>query len=161
MSASDYAASGPTETHATRDRPPAGRPPPDTDGGAFDAWRALQVATDDDRAAILADVVWHPTMASVEELDYLNPSMSEHAVRRHLDRLEAADVVSTHELEPGERLRAFPYQFYAVTKAARELFDHNDLFPVDAWQRQYRAVEKPPRIQEVETMPRPPGGRET
>ena len=135
--------------------------PPDSEGGAFDAWRALQVATDDDRAALLADVVGHPTMASVEELDYLNPSMSEHAVRRHLDRLEAAGVVSTHELEPGERLRAFPYQFYAVTTAARELFDHDDLFPVDAWQRQYRAVEKPPRIQEVETMPRPPVGKET
>ena len=135
--------------------------PPESEGGAFDAWRALQVATDDDRAALLADVVGHPTMASVEELDYLNPSMSEHAVRRHLDRLEAADVVSTHELEPGERLRAFPYQFYAVTTAARKLFDDNDLFPVDAWQRQYRAVEKPPRIQEVETMPRPPVGRET
>jgi hypothetical protein len=129
--------------------------PPDTDAGEFNAWRALQVATDDDRAAVIADIVGHPTMASVEEIDYMNPSMSEHAIRRHLDRLETADVITTHELEPGERLREFPYQFYTVTTVARELFDQTDLFSVDAWQRQYQAVEKTQRIQEIETMPRP------
>ena len=123
---------------------------------AFNAWRALQEATDDDRAGLLADIVGHPTMATVEELDYLNPSMSDDAIRRHLNRLKDVGVIAKHELEAGERRRDFPYQFYTVTDPARALFDHNDLFPVDPWQRQYQAVEKTPRIREVETMPRPP-----
>ncbi len=38
---------------------------------------------------------------------------------------------------------------------ARALFDRNDLFPEDAWRRQYDRVQKTGEITEVEEMPRP------
>ena len=124
--------------------------------GKFSAWRALQKATDKKRADILADIVGHPGGAvSVEELDYMNPSLSDDAIRRHLSVLEAVDVVREREFKPGERLRDYPYKFYELTVEARELFDRNGLFPREAWQRQYQAVEKTARIREIEKMPRP------
>jgi DNA-binding HxlR family transcriptional regulator len=121
----------------------------------FDAWRALQKATDKKRADILADIVGHPEgLPSVEELDYMNPPLSDDAIRRHLQELMDVGVVNERAFEPGERLRDYPYKFYELTDAARDLFDRNGLFPEDAWQRQYQAVEKTPRIREIETMPR-------
>lgn len=127
-----------------------------TGGEEFDAWRALQKATDKRRADILADIVGHPEgMPSVEELDYMNPSLSDDAIRRHLKELMHVGVVHERAFEPGERLRDYPYKFYELTDAARALFDQNELFPEEAWQRQYHAVEKTSRIREIESMPRP------
>ncbi|MGQ4554938.1 ArsR family transcriptional regulator [Halobellus sp. GM3] len=122
----------------------------------FDTWAALQKATDRKRANIIADIVGHPRGSiTVEELDYLNPDLSEDSIRRHLATLRDVDVVSERALAPGERHRDYPYKFYSLTDEARHLFDANGLFPREAWQRQYRAVEKTPRIREVEQMPRP------
>ena len=58
-------------------------------------------------------------------------------------------------VEPGARVRGYPYKFYMLTDDARELFDQNDLFPTAAWRRQYDRVEKTTEIQELEEMPRP------
>jgi DNA-binding transcriptional ArsR family regulator len=122
----------------------------------FDPWRALQKATDKQRADILADIVGHPKETlSVEELDYMNPPLSADAIRRHLHTLEDVGVVREWEFEPGERLRDYPYKFYGLTAEARELFYRNGLFPKEAWQRQYQAIEKTARIREIEEMPRP------
>jgi DNA-binding HxlR family transcriptional regulator len=135
----------------TRDSPPAA----DADRD-FDTWRALQKATDKKRADILADIVGHPEgLPSVEELDYMNPSLSDDAIRRHLHTLESVGVVRVREFDPGDRLRDYPRKFYGLTEAARQLFDRNDLFPEDAWRRQYRSVEKTARIRDLESMPRP------
>ena len=129
---------------------------PDSGAGGIDAWRALQKATDEKRADLLADVVGHPKgRASVEELDYMNPRLSADAIRRHLKELMDVGVVEELSFEPGERLRDYPYKFYRLTDGARELFDRNGLFPEEAWRRQYEAVEKTSRIRDVETMPRP------
>ena len=123
---------------------------------SFDAWRALQEATDTKRANLVADIVGHPhDSITVEELDYMNPDLSDDAIRRHLDTLQSAGVVAERALDPGERRRDYPYKFYGVTGEARALFDRNGLFPEEAWTRQYRAVEKTPRIRDVEAMPRP------
>ncbi len=128
----------------------------DTTVEGFDTWRALQKATDTKRANLIADIVGHPNGApSVEELEYMNPDMSEHAIRRHLDTLAEVGVVRTLEIPPGERTGGFPYQFFELTESARDLFDANGLFPEPAWQRQYQAVEKTPRIRDVEAIPRP------
>jgi len=129
---------------------------PDATDEDFDAWHALQKTTGKKRADILADIVGHPKgMPSVEELDYMNPPLSDDAIRRDLDTLESVGVVREREFETGERLREYPYKFYELTDQARELFDRNGLFPEDAWQRQYQSVEKTARIRELETMPRP------
>lgn len=134
---------------------------PDADAVAegsadFDEWRALQRSTNKKRADILTDIVGHPKGSpSVEELDYMNPSLSDDAIRRHLDRLKEVGVVKMDSFEKGDRVGGYPYQFFSVTAQARELFDKNGLFPVAAWKREYAAVEKTPRIKELESMPRP------
>lgn len=122
----------------------------------FDTWRALQEATDTKRANLIADIIGHPrNSTTVEELDYMNPGLSDDAIRRHLDTLQDVGVVAERALDPGERRRDYPYKFYEVTDEARALFDRNGLFPEEAWTRQYRAVERTPRIRDVEAMPRP------
>ena len=127
---------------------------PDQD--SFSPWHALQKATDKKRANLIADIVGHPEgKPSVEELDYMNPSLSEDAIRRHLSTLKTVGVVEEVQFATGERLRDYPYKFYGLTDEARELFDRSNLFPEEPWQRQYESVEKTPRIREVEQMPRP------
>nr|WP_276247561.1 ArsR family transcriptional regulator [Haladaptatus sp. YSMS36] len=112
--------------------------------------------TDAKRSNLIADIVGHPTgTPSVEELDYMNPPLSQDAIRRHLTVLCEVDVLSKIEFEPGDRVREYPYQFYQLTSAARRLFDQNDLFPEAAWKRQYESVEKTARIRDIESMPRP------
>lgn len=145
---------GITHHHAASHRPHG---PPDVSGGPDDfAWRALEKATDKKRSDLLADIVSHPKGApSVEELDYMNPNLSEAAIRRHLQVLEDVDVITRSELEAGERLWDYPYQFYSLTDAAHELFDRNGLFPKEAWQRQYQSVTKTERITDLKRMPRP------
>lgn len=126
---------------------------------AFDSWRALQKATDTNRANLIADVVGHPMGApSVRELDYMNPELEEDAIRRHLQILREVDVLEELVVEPGNRVRGFPYKFYTLTDAARDLFDRNDLFPERAWRRQYDRVQKTGAITEIEEMPRPGRG---
>lgn len=122
----------------------------------LNTWLALQKATDKKRADIIADIVGHPKgLPSVEELDYTNPDLSADAIRRHLNTLQDVGVVEETELETGERLRDYPYKFYGLTDAARDLFDRNGLFSEEAWRRQYAAVEKTTRIRDLEEMPRP------
>lgn len=122
----------------------------------FNTWLALQKATDKTRANLIADIVGHPVGApSVKELDYMNPSLEEDAIRRHLGILQDVGVVEELVVEPGERVRGYPYKFYTLTAEARDLFDRNDLFPEDAWRRQYDRVQKSGEIEEIEEMPRP------
>jgi len=136
--------------------PELGRRAPGESGNEFSEWLALQKATDKKRADIIADIVGHPKgTPSVEELDYMNPDLSDDSIRRHLKTLREVGVVEEYEFPTGERLRAFPHKFYGLTTEARELFDRNNLFPETPWQRQYEAVEKTPRIRQVQEMPRP------
>jgi len=122
----------------------------------FNTWTALQKATDQPRANLIADIVGHPQGApSVKELDYMNPGLGEDAIRRHIGVLQDVDVIAELVVEPGNRVRGYPYKFYQLTPEARELFDRNNLFPVDAWRRQYARVEKTGEITELEAMPRP------
>lgn len=122
----------------------------------FDRWTALQKSTDETRANLIADVVGHPEGApSVRELEYMNPSLGEHAIRRHLSILREVGVIEELVVPPGDRIRGFPYKFYRLADPARDLFDENDLFPEDAWSRQYDRVRKTGEITELEEMPRP------
>lgn len=127
-----------------------------TESNEFDTWAALQKSTDKQRANLIADIVGHPEGApSVKELDYMNPSIKADAIRRHLATLQKVGVVEELVVKSGNRIRGFPYKFYRLTDAARDLFDQNDLFPTNAWQRQYGRVEKTAEITELEAMPRP------
>lgn len=122
----------------------------------LNSWIALRKSTDEARANLIADVVGHPKGApSVAELDYMNPSLGEDAIRNHLRELREAGVVEELVVETGKRVRGYPYKFYRITDEARKLFDKNSLFPKEAWQRQYERVEKTNEIREIEEMPRP------
>ncbi|MFC4440053.1 MULTISPECIES: ArsR family transcriptional regulator [Natrialbaceae] len=126
------------------------------DPDAFDSWTALQKSTDRTRANLIADIVGHPKGApSVTELDYMNPSLEADAIRRHLTILREVAVVEELVVETGNRIRGYPYKFYRLSDAARELFDRNDLFPREAWRRQYARVQRTGEIKDVEEMPRP------
>lgn len=139
------------------------QPEPRRDGTAdseseFEPWEALRLSTQDNRANLLADIVGHPKAApSVAELDYMNPSLKEDAIRKHLQRLQDGGVIEELVVEPGDRVRGYPYKFYRLTDEARALFDKNGLFPQEAWRRQYDRVEKTGEVRELESMPRPEG----
>jgi DNA-binding transcriptional ArsR family regulator len=124
--------------------------------GELDSWVALRKSTDEARANLIADIVGHPKGApSVAELDYMNPSLGEDAIRNHLQELREAGVIEELVVETGNRVRGYPYKFYRITDEARKLFDKNNLFPKDPWQRQYERVEKTTEIREMEGMSRP------
>lgn len=123
---------------------------------SFEAWSALQKATETSRANLIADIVGHPSGSpSVRELDYMNPNLGVDAIRRHLSILKDVGVVEELVVPTGERIRGYPYKFYTLTPDARALFDRNDLFPEEPWQRQYDRVQKTGEIRELEAMPRP------
>lgn len=122
----------------------------------FEPWDALRLATQDNRANLIADIVGHPEGApSVAELDYMNPSLTEDAIRKHLQRLQDGGVIEELVVEAGDRVKGYPYKFYRLTEEARALFDKNGLFPQEAWRRQYDRVEKTGEIRDIESMPRP------
>jgi hypothetical protein len=124
--------------------------------GELDSWVALRKSTDEARANLIADIVGHPKGApSVAELDYMNPSLGEDAIRNHLQELREAAVIEELVVETGNRVRGYPYKFYRITDEARKLFDKNNLFPEESWQRQYNRVEKTTEIREMEGMSRP------
>jgi len=111
--------------------------------------------TERKRADLIADIVGRPKGAqSVEELDYMNPKLSDDSIRRHLKTPVEDDVIDELELEE-KRGGDFPRKFYTLTDAARKLFDRNGLFPEQAWTRQYQSVQKTDRIKEIERLPRP------
>jgi DNA-binding transcriptional ArsR family regulator len=124
--------------------------------GELDSWVALRKSTDEARANLIADIVGLPKGApSVAELDYMNPSLGEDAIRNHLQELREAGVIEELVVETGNRVRGYPYKFYQITDEARKLFDKNNLFPEESWQRQYNRVEKTTEIREMEGMSRP------
>lgn len=132
-------------------------PEPDTkETTAFDTWEALQAATDKTRANLIADIVGHPKDApSVDELNYMNPSLEEDTIRRYCNGLVEVGILEELVIEPGERTKGYPYKFYTLSEQARSLFDQNDLFPEEPWKRQYERVSKTPEIRELQQMPRP------
>lgn len=122
----------------------------------FDSWRALQKATDPSRANLIADIIGHPERSpSVRELDYMNPDLGVDAIRRHLSILQDVGVVDELVVPSGQRIRGYPYKFYTLSSAARQLFERNNLFPEQPWTRQYERVQKTGEVRELEEMPRP------
>lgn len=105
---------------------------------------------------IIADIVGHPKeMATIEELLYMNPDLSEEEIRSQLSKLVEEGVVLRRDLTPEERIEDLPYTFYSLSDDTRERYDRNNLFPVDAWRREYEAVEKSSYIHRIQDLDRP------
>lgn len=125
-------------------------------GREFNAQIALEKATEEPYANLIADIVGHPnSLPSIEELGYLNPSLDRNTIQNHLQTLEDIAIVKTHPVEETARQKTYPDTYYGLTETARQLFDENNLFPQEPWQREYAAVDKTERIQELEQISRP------
>ena len=121
-----------------------------------ETWHVLQAVTVTSRANIVADIVGHPEGApSVDELAKTNPGLEKDTIRGHLAVLKDVGAVEELTIPAGERTRGYPYKFYRLTDLARNLFDATDLFPEEAWKRQYDRLAKDAEMRELERMPRP------
>ncbi|SMO90587.1 hypothetical protein SAMN06264867_1176 [Halorubrum cibi] len=91
----------------------------------------------------------------MREFDYTKLELGENAIRWHLGILQDVSVIAELVVEPDDHVRGYPYKFYRLTEQARELFDRNDLFPANAWWRQYARVEKPTKSPNSRKFPAP------
>ena len=125
-------------------------------GSKISAEKMLQETTEEPRPNLISDIVAHPKGApTVNELEYLNPSLETDTIKRHLRTLQKLGVVKELVLEPENRLQGHPYRFYSLTDSARDLFDHYGVFPREPWADLYSHVQKPEKIQTIEELPRP------
>lgn len=123
---------------------------------SFDRQQAIRASTDPETTDLIVDIVGHPAqMPTIEELDYMNPEKTTESIQNHLSTLIAHGVVKAHELPSEELQEDYPDEAYGLTFDAEVLFDYLNLFPEDALNRQYSSVRKPPRIEEIEAIPRP------
>ena len=84
-----------------------------------------------EHANLIADIVGHPEgEPSVDDLDYMNPSLDIPEIRDLLEELEQDGTVTATE------------HGYQLTDAARNRFDEQGIFPEDAWKREYTRVKK-------------------
>lgn len=118
-------------------------------------WLAQRLDSTEKRN-LVADIVGHPSAPSLEELDYMNPRMDSEEIGRELSELVGGDVVRVLNAESIDvGVEKAPEEFYCLTDGAQKGVDAADRYPREAWTREYSAVEKPERIQRLETLPRP------
>lgn len=128
----------------------------DIDRQEVDNRRVSAMVTKEDYAGLIADLVGHPQEApTVEELDFVNPSMGTEEIQHRLEELRAAGIVRSQTMESQESGGEDQHEFYELTDVARQFVSQSELFPKEAWQRQYASVQKPPRILSIESIQRP------
>lgn len=117
----------------------------------------LDVVTQETRFALLQDLLGHPEgLASLKELDYVNPSKSRSTIHGHLQTLIEAGVVEAATLPEDRRSRDLPYTFYGVTEDGRAFLDRHGLLRAEETLREiYARVEKTDEIERYERAPRP------
>ena len=117
----------------------------------------LTVVTQETRFALLQDILGHPSeLATLKELDYVNPSKSQTTIRQHLQQLVDAGVVEEVLLPEDRRQNDLPYKFYGISESGRQFLDEHKLLRAqDTLREIYDNVEKPDDIKRYETALRP------
>ena len=117
----------------------------------------LTVVTQDTRFALLQDILGHPSgLATLKELDYVNPSKSRTTIRQHLQQLVDAGIVEEVLLPEDRRHNDLPYKFYGISESGRHFLDEHQLLRAqDTLREIYDNVEKPEDIKRYETALRP------
>jgi DNA-binding transcriptional ArsR family regulator len=117
----------------------------------------LTVVTQETRFALLQDILGHPSeLATLKELDYVNPSKSQTTIRQHLQQLVDAGIVEEVLLPEDRRQNDLPYKFYGLSESGRQfLEEHKLLRAQDTLREIYDNVEKPDDIKRYETALRP------
>jgi DNA-binding transcriptional ArsR family regulator len=117
----------------------------------------LTVVTQETRFALLQDILGHPSeLATLKELDYVNPSKSRTTIRQHLQHLVDAGIVEEVLLPEDRRQNDLPYKFYGLSESGRQfLEEHKLLRAQDTLREIYDNVEKTDEIKRYETALRP------
>jgi DNA-binding transcriptional ArsR family regulator len=117
----------------------------------------LTVVTQETRFALLQDILGHPSeLATLKELDYVNPSKSQTTIRQHLQQLVDAGIVEEVLLPEDRRQNDLPYKFYGLSESGRQFLDEHKLLRAqDTLREIYDNVEKPDDIKRYETALRP------
>ena len=117
----------------------------------------LTVVTQETRFALLQDILGHPSeLATLKELDYVNPSKSRTTIRQHLQQLVDVGIVEEVLLPEDRRQNDLPYKFYGISESGRQfLGEHKLLRAQDTLREIYDNVEKPDDIKRYETALRP------
>jgi DNA-binding transcriptional ArsR family regulator len=117
----------------------------------------LTVVTQETRFALLQDILGHPSeLATLKELDYVNPSKSQTTIRQHLQQLVDAGIVEEVLLPEDRRQNDLPYKFYGISESGRQFLDEHKLLRAqDTLREIYDNVEKPDDIKRYETALRP------
>lgn len=117
----------------------------------------LTVVAQETRFALLQDILGHPSeLATLKELDYVNPSKSQTTIRQHLQQLVDAGIVKEVLLPEDRRQNDLPYKFYGISESGRQfLEEHKLLRAQDTLREIYDKVEKPDDIRQYETALRP------
>jgi DNA-binding transcriptional ArsR family regulator len=117
----------------------------------------LTVVTQETRFALLQDILGHPSeLATLKELDYVNPSKSRTTIRQHLQQLVDAGIVEEVLLPEDRRQNELPYKFYGLSESGRQFLDEHKLLRAqDTLREIYDNVEKPDDIKRYETALRP------
>ena len=108
----------------------------------------LTVVTQETRFALLQDILGHPSeLATLKELDYVNPSKSRTTIRQHLQQLVSASIVEEVLLPEDRRQNDLPYKFYGISESGRQFLDEHKLLRArDTLRDIYDNVEKPDEI---------------
>jgi len=117
----------------------------------------LTVVTQETRFALLQDILGHPSeLATLKELDYVNPSKSRTTIRQHLQQLVDAGIVEEVLLPEDRRQNDLPYKFYGISESGRQFLDEHKLLRAqDTLREIYDNVEKTDDIKRYETALRP------
>ncbi|MDY7081631.1 MAG: transcriptional regulator [Halobacteria archaeon] len=120
-------------------------------------WELLDTVTDPSRARIIHTILGHPKeLASVREIDYMNPEMKKSNIDYHLRELVDNGIAEKVSLPKGKRKRDLPSTFYGITERGEELLKKHNLWnEKEMWELLYQSVEKNPEIQRIEDMERP------
>ena len=117
----------------------------------------LTIVTQETRFALLQDILGHPSeLATLTELDYVNPSKSRTTIRQHLQQLVEAGIVEEVLLPEDRRQNDLPYKFYGISESGRQFLEEHELLRAqDTLREIYDNVEKTDDIKRYETALRP------
>ncbi|WP_135806832.1 helix-turn-helix domain-containing protein [Halorussus marinus] len=114
--------------------------------------------TQQTRFSLISDILAHPQQhPSMCELEELNPSVSEAAVYKNVQKLIDAGIVEEVALDDNQRRQGYPWKFYGLTEEGREfLEEHNLLAAEETLQQIYDTIsDKPEKMVKYENVPRP------
>ncbi|WP_281194400.1 MarR family transcriptional regulator [Halorubrum sp. F4] len=126
--------------------------------GGIESRELVHFVTQQTRFALINNILQHPDqLASMYELEELNPSVSDATVYKHIQKLIDAGIVREVALEDDQRRQGYPWKFYGLTEEGRDFLEKHDLLAAEeTLQRIYESIsEKPEKMIKYENAPRP------